>query len=501
MYLDQIAHYWDRRAQGYAKSIQAQLSGTERDHFQKLLRSQAPAGQSLDCLDIGCGPGFFSILLALDGHQVTAMDYSQGMLEQAQHHFNEMGVTVSILQSDAQNLPFADASFDYLVSRNLVWNLEQPEQAYREWLRVLRPGGRILVVDGNHYLHYYDENYQTAKGTDSLSSHPGCYGVDPTPINEIARELPLSRVTRPKWDMDWFLSQGVERIEVQVQRKTFIERISGQKRSLITDFVLGVEKPGVEMNQLDAEPSVLDRHDDWTQSSDNYDRIIHAELDSFRVPAWTSRILSQAPQKDTLDVLDVGCGPAFFSIILSQAGHRVVGLDGSDGMLRHAADNAADYAVRPLFVKGDCQDLPFEACSFDLVVSRNVTHALQDHAKAYAEWHRVLRPGGVMLIFDANWHLMHTDRAIRREFAQRETMCFEQFGSNFSAGKREVESIEALPGHLLGSCVRPGWDVSHLEVAGFAEVTVEENIIADLWDDKEKLLYGATPLFMIRAVK
>ncbi|MDD2458090.1 MAG: methyltransferase domain-containing protein [Eubacteriales bacterium] len=500
MYLDQIAHYWDKRAHGYARTIQEQLSGKERDLFQALLRKQAPAGQSLQCLDVGCGPGFFSILLAQDGHQVTAMDYSQGMLEQAQQHFNEAGVSVATLQGDAQSLPFADASFDFVVSRNLVWNLEQPEMAYLEWLRVLRPGGRILVVDGNHYRHYYDEDYLAAKGTDSLSRHPACYGVDPAPINEIARDLPLSRVPRPNWDIDWFLDQGVERIDVQVQRKNFIERENGQSRSLIMDFVLGVEKPAGEKQPSDLR-RVPDMHDDWTFSSDNYDRIIHAELESFRAPAWTSRILAQAPQKDTLDVLDVGCGPAFFSIILSQAGHRVVGLDGSDGMLRHAADNAADYAVQPLFVKGDCQVLPFVDRSFDLVISRNVTHALRDHAQAYAEWQRVLKPGGVLLIFDANWHLMHTDRMIRREFARRETACIERFGSNFSGGKLEVESTDELPGHLLGTCVRPGWDVPILRAAGFADVTYEENIIPDLWDEKEKLLYGATPMFMIRAVK
>ncbi len=246
MYLDQIAHYWDRRAHGYAKTIQEQLSGQERDFFQRLLRNQAPAGKSLRCLDIGCGPGFFSILLAQAGHQVTAMDYSQGMLEHAKQHFHEAGVAVATLQGDAQSLSFANDSFDYLVSRNLVWNLEQPEQAYWEWLRVLRPGGRILIVDGNHYLHEYDEDYQAAKGMDALPRHSACYGVDPTPMNEIARDLPLSRVLRPKWDIDWFLSQDVDHLEVQVLRKSFIERQSGQQRSLITDFALGVEKPAEE---------------------------------------------------------------------------------------------------------------------------------------------------------------------------------------------------------------------------------------------------------------
>lgn len=61
---------------------------------------------------------------------------------------------------DAQHLQFADESFDAIVSRNVLWNLEDPAMAYREMYRVLRPGGTILVEDGNMYLYLYDEAYE-----------------------------------------------------------------------------------------------------------------------------------------------------------------------------------------------------------------------------------------------------------------------------------------------------------------------------------------------------
>lgn len=500
MYLNQIGQYWDTRAKGYSLTIHEQLKNPVCEDFRCLLRNSAPVGEVLSCLDIGCGPGFFSILLAREGYAVTAVDYSEGMLEQARRNFAEAGVEVATKQGDAQDLPFANGSFDYIVSRNLVWNLENPVDAYREWLRLLKPGGRLLVVDANHYLHYYDKDYLEARETGVDAKPHNCYGVDATPINEIARELPLSREHRPEWDVTTLIALGMAQLNVQVSRRSFVDRESGEEKTVVADFVVCAEKPALE-KRLSPQEEQRRIDDQWTKASDNYDSIIHDELASFRAPAWTKRILENAPQKETLDVLDAGCGPAFFSILLAKAGHRVVGLDGSAGMLRHAAENAAGQGVAPLFVKGDCHSLPFADNSFDLVVSRNVTHALRNHREVYAEWRRVLRPGGVLLIFDANWHLMQTDLDVRREFAAREKDCIARYGSNFSGGRREIENCETVCAHRLGTCLRPSWDMLVLEQAGFQDIFCEENIIDDLWDDKEKLIYGATPVFQIRAVK
>ena len=137
----------------------------------------------------------------------------------------------------------------------------------------------------------------------------------------------------------------------------------------------------------------------WSESAPNYDSIIHDELRSFRVKAWQKQILSHVPAGQTLQILDIGCGPGFFSIILSAKGHDVTGIDGADGMLQRARANVAAVHSDADILQMDANCLDFPDGTFDLVVSRNVTHTLLNHAQTYTEWKRVLKPGGLLLIF------------------------------------------------------------------------------------------------------
>lgn len=497
MYLEEIKTYWNQRAYGYSQSTHEELKGDSFEYYTQVLTESAPVGSGLKCLDIGCGPGLFSTLLAKMGHEVTAFDYSEDMLEQAKLNFIECAVCVETAQGDAQNLPFADNTFDYIVSRNVMWCMEQPERAYSEWLRVLRPGGRMMVVDANHYLHYYDIEYVMA--WEAKAYHHDTdknYGVDPTPINEIARNLPLSNERRPIWDLNTLLNLGAIDVAAKTSWEFYHNAKTGEKGRVLTYFTVHAEKAS-SREQLSSYEKQCQVNSTWSRSSDNYSSIIDNELSSFRVEGWRKQILSNAPKKSVLDILDAGCGPGFFSIILSQMGHRLTGLDGADGMLTHAANKAEVHGVAPLFMKGDCHNLPFADQSFDLIISRNVTHALRDNVQVYAEWKRVLRPGGVLLIFDANWHLTTTDPEYRADFLKREDDCFAHYGSNFNQGKREAQ--ESCGTHRLGTIKRPAWDVGILEELGYLQITTQEDITGDLWDDKEKLLYGATPMFMIRA--
>ena len=107
--------------------------------------------------------------------------------------------------------------------------------------------------------------------------------------------------------------------------------------------------------------------------------------------------------KDGMEILDVGTGTGYFAILLSQSGHQVTGIDLTDAMLKEARDNAALYQVHPTFQQMDAQKLAFLDQSFDVVISRNLTWTLPDPESAYREWMRVLKKGGILLNFDADY--------------------------------------------------------------------------------------------------
>ena len=239
---------------------------------------------------------------------------------------------------------------------------------------------------------------------------------------------------------------------------------------------------------------------EWEYHANGYNKIIKDELKSFRSEAWIKLIEEQIGDKKGLNILDIGCGPGFFSIILSKAGHNVVGIDCSENMLVQAKLNAKENNVSPKFIQMDSHNLDFEDNTFDLIINRNVTWTLIEPVKAYREWYRVLKPKGKLLIFDANWFLYKYDNALKIENDKRREQCIEKYGNTYSSfeGPEEYIVTDKFP---LEDKIRPRWDEITLSKIGFKNLLVERNIIDRVWDEKEKLLYGATPMFMISAQK
>lgn len=221
--LRDIEKYWTNRAEGYSQVNQEELAGENRYHWIRELEAQIPSErkEELEILDIGTGPGFFSILLAEKGYHVTAVDYTEAMLEEARKNAGALAGNIQFYRMDAQSLGFLDESFDVIVTRNLTWNLENPIQAYREWKRVLKPGGVLLNYDANWYHHLFDEEKRRAYEEDrqkvsaaSLEDHYTCTDIDA--MEEIAHRVPLSRAMRPQWDQYVLNELGFSEVAVSM---------------------------------------------------------------------------------------------------------------------------------------------------------------------------------------------------------------------------------------------------------------------------------------------
>jgi ubiquinone/menaquinone biosynthesis C-methylase UbiE len=150
---ERVAAHWGRRAPGFDAGFGHSIkTAGERAAWDRMLALVVPPGGPLDALDVGCGTGFLSLELAARGHRVTGADFAPAMLAEARAKAAAQGMSpgaaVRFEEADAEQLPFAAHSFDLLVSRHVLWTLPHPETAIDEWIRVLRPGGRIAVWDG-----------------------------------------------------------------------------------------------------------------------------------------------------------------------------------------------------------------------------------------------------------------------------------------------------------------------------------------------------------------
>lgn len=103
--------------------------------------------KDISILDVGCGTGFLSLPLAKVGYGVTGVDLSEGMMDQCRKKMVASSLSFTLTKGDVEDLPFEDETFDVIVSRWVLWTLLHPEKAVSEWMRVLKPGGRIFIID------------------------------------------------------------------------------------------------------------------------------------------------------------------------------------------------------------------------------------------------------------------------------------------------------------------------------------------------------------------
>jgi ubiquinone/menaquinone biosynthesis C-methylase UbiE len=139
----------DRGMEGMVAKWYTTNTGQSREEFAKLARRVAgELSPGSTGLEVAPGPGYFCIELAkLGDYAITGLDISHTFVEIASQKAAEAGVEVNFRQGNASSMPFADDSFDFLLCRAAFKNFGQPVRALQEMCRVLKPGGRGLIVD------------------------------------------------------------------------------------------------------------------------------------------------------------------------------------------------------------------------------------------------------------------------------------------------------------------------------------------------------------------
>lgn len=191
---DLVTDYWNGRAKDFSVFRKDEYHSVQFDKWAAELKAKLGPANGAKVLDVGCGSGFMSAILAKMGFEVTGVDLSEEMVAQAKAFVAGEDLQIEIRQMNALELDFASASFDFVLSRNLTWTLPSLEQAYQEWLRVLKPGGKIINFDAEYAKDFAQERVE------KHAAHVDCSEEQNRQCAQIYDMLDISKASRPAYD-------------------------------------------------------------------------------------------------------------------------------------------------------------------------------------------------------------------------------------------------------------------------------------------------------------
>ncbi|MBR1658718.1 MAG: class I SAM-dependent methyltransferase [Oscillospiraceae bacterium] len=230
----------------------------------------------------------------------------------------------------------------------------------------------------------------------------------------------------------------------------------------------------------------------WTQRAESFETQRLREFESEKKSRWLEEIRKYLPRDGPLRVLDVGTGTGFFACLLAEEGHDATGIDLTPDMILRAEHTAALLGVHAGFAVMDAESPTFAPESFDVLITRNVAWTLPHLDRAYRAWYRLLKPGGVLINFDADYCAAGE--------ADEETELPENHAHKLLPDclARENEAITMELSAYQGP--RPQWDVQLLLQAGFERISVDTGVYRRIYREIDEF-YNPTPIFTIAAYK
>ena len=202
-----ITGFWSTVASEYeAHGGNVPKTGSaEFDAWIAAIRELLPPAPA-DLLDIATGTGFVALIAAGLGHRATGIDHSEAMLGEARIAAKSAGLDVRFALHDAVSPALELRSLDAIVCRHFIWTLREPERAFRNWRELLRPGGRVVAIDG----HWFRPESEAIDGgeTDEADLFARHYTI------ETRAALPAMSFTSPAPVVAMLERAGFEGVEV-----------------------------------------------------------------------------------------------------------------------------------------------------------------------------------------------------------------------------------------------------------------------------------------------
>jgi ubiquinone/menaquinone biosynthesis C-methylase UbiE len=230
----------------------------------------------------------------------------------------------------------------------------------------------------------------------------------------------------------------------------------------------------------------------WSHRAEGFETQRLREFASEKRDRWLAEFRKYLPEGKPLRILDVGTGTGFFACLLAAEGHETVGIDLTPDMITHAGHMASVLGLNVPFHIMDAENPEFEPESFDVLMMRNLTWTLPHIEKAYHEWYKLLKPGGVLINFDADYS------AALEEEEEKELPANHAHKLVPEYMKAENDAITMEIGAFHQP--RPQWDVQLLAEAGFERIAVDMGVYKRIYAEIDEF-YNPTPIFTIAAYK
>ncbi|KUE73054.1 hypothetical protein AUQ37_04125 [Candidatus Methanomethylophilus sp. 1R26] len=272
-----IIQYWDSHAHAYGMIAQIRMNMPNK--LKQIFEQIAPGNRSLRVADMGSGIGYSAVTLAEMGHDVTAVDLGRRITDEAENIAESKGVKIRFVISNLYHTGLKKGSFDIVSAVDTLCLLDDPGKAVTEWVSLLRPGGRLVIVDGNYFITKIEEYnkrrayFKMKYGKSEHERDLGNGSIDYPALEGLCRDLYASRVRRPGWEL-WFLQGlGMNEIEIEtLDEETFYDISKNGKMLFPVKYALSARKPFFSENSvLNDTDSDVDLIKKMTTDSNNDD--------------------------------------------------------------------------------------------------------------------------------------------------------------------------------------------------------------------------------------
>lgn len=227
--------------------------------------------------------------------------------------------------------------------------------------------------------------------------------------------------------------------------------------------------------------------DYWSQRVENFSALRMKEFNGEKHVLWMRELEKHIPKGESWNILDVGTGTGFFAFLLASAGHHVTGIDLTEEMIAEAKRVSKLLDIPADFFVMDGEKPAFPANGFDMIVTRNLTWGLPHLREAYCAWHKLLKPNGILVNFDADYCREKKMTVLPANHAHR------------GISSDLIREYECMKDDLR-PCQkpRPQWDTELLDAAGFHDICVDTGVWKRIYSDVDEF-YNPTPIFAITA--